>query len=73
MPTRPVERLPEVTLGRRRGSGRALQQKKLALDAQQFGNYPAFFGALGADDRLLDHGEPVGDLPGMAQGLCHLT
>src|SRR5258705_14007226 len=31
--TGPVERLPEVILGRRRGSGLALQQQKLALDA----------------------------------------
>ena len=64
MPARPVERLPEVILGRRRGSGRALQQKQLALDAQQLGNYPAFFGVLGADDRLIDRGESLGDLAG---------
>ena len=68
---RPVERLPEVILGRCRGSGRALQQQKLALDAQQLGSCPAFFAALGADERLLDRGDPVGDLPGTAQGLCH--
>jgi hypothetical protein len=55
----------------RRGSGRALQQKKLALDAQQLGNSPTFFGGLGADDRLLDRGEPVGDLPATPQGLRH--
>ena len=71
LPARPVERLPEVILGRCRGSGRALQQKKLALDAQQLGDRPAFFGALGARDRLLDRGEPVGDLPGTAQSFCH--
>src|SRR4029077_13679298 len=33
LPARPVEGLPEMTLGRRRGSRRALQQNKLALDA----------------------------------------
>ena len=71
LPARPVERLPEVILGRRRGSGSALQQQKLALDAQQLGNYSVFFAALGADDRLLDHDEPVGDLPGTTQRLCH--
>ena len=71
LPARPVERLSEVTLGRRRGSRRVLHQKKLALDAQQLGSCPAFFGALGADDRLLDRGEPVVDLPGTTQGLCH--
>jgi putative ABC transport system substrate-binding protein len=32
---------------------------------------PAFSAALGAADRLLDRGEPVGDLPGTAQRLCH--
>jgi hypothetical protein len=45
LPARPVERLPEVILGHRRGSGCALQQKQLAFDAQQLGNRPAFFGA----------------------------
>jgi len=54
LPARPTERLLLVIFGRRRGSGRTLQQKKLALDAQQFGNYPAFFAALGAHDCLLD-------------------
>jgi hypothetical protein len=43
---RPVERLPEVALGRRRGSGLALQQQKLALDAQQLGREPACRGML---------------------------
>ncbi len=46
MPARPVERLPEVILGHRRGSGCALQQKQLAFDAQQLGNRPAFFAVL---------------------------
>ena len=41
MPARPVERLPEVILGHRRGSGCALKQKQLAFDAQQLGNRPA--------------------------------
>jgi CheY-like chemotaxis protein len=68
LPARPVERLPEVILGHRRGSGCALQQKQLAFDAQQLGNRPAFFGALRACVRLLDHDEPVGDLPGTARG-----
>ena len=68
MPARPVERLPEVILGHHRGSGCALQQKQLAFDAQQLGNRPAFFGALRACVRLLDHDEPVGDLPGTARG-----
>src|SRR5271167_4549862 len=54
LPARPVERLSEVTLGRRCGSRRALRQKKLALDAQQLGSCPAFFALLGAGDCLLD-------------------
>jgi hypothetical protein len=62
---RAVERSPEVILGRR-GSGRALQQQKLAPDAHQLGHCPALFGALGLFDRLLDRSEPVGDLPGTA-------
>src|ERR1700738_1989492 len=71
LPVRPVERLPQVTLGRRRGFGRVLQQNELALDAQQLGDWPAFFGALGSQDRLLDRGEPVGNLPGPAPSLGH--
>jgi hypothetical protein len=31
------------------------------------------FGALGARDRLLDRGEPVGVLPGAAQSVRHQT
>ena len=68
LPARPIERLPEVILGHHRGSGRALQQNQLAFDAQQLGNRPAFFGALRACVRLLDHDEPVGNLPGTARG-----
>jgi hypothetical protein len=70
---RPVERLPEVVLGGRGGSLRILQKTKLALDAQQLGNQPAFFGAFGSLDRLLNRGESVGDLPGTAQGFGHLA
>ena len=54
LPAHPIERLPEVILGHRRGSGCALQQKRLAFDAQQVGNRPAFFGALRACVRLLE-------------------
>jgi hypothetical protein len=68
LPARRLERLPEMILGRHRGSGCALQQKQLAFDAQQLGNRPAFFGALRTCVRLLDHDEPVGDLPGTARG-----
>ena len=65
---RPVERLPEVTFGRRRRSGLTPQQQQLAAVAEQLGNQPAFFGVLGAHDRLLYRGKPVGDLPGMTRG-----
>jgi len=67
----PVKRLPEVLLDCLRGSGRALQQEKLALDARQFGNQPVFFALLGSRDRFLDHGESLGDLPGAGQGFRH--
>jgi hypothetical protein len=33
----PVERLPKAILGRRLSAGSALQQKKLALNAQKLG------------------------------------
>ena len=62
-----------MIFGRRRGSGRALQQKKLALDAQQLGKNEAAFGLLARGDRLLDNGEPIGDLPGAAQGFGCLS
>ena len=39
---RAVELLPEVNLGCRRSSGRALRQNEIALDAQQLGHQPAF-------------------------------
>jgi len=68
---RPVDCLPEETLGRCGRSGSALQQNKLAFDPQQLSNCPAFFAPLGADDRLLYRGEPICDLPGSAQSLCH--
>ena len=37
LPARPIERLPEEILRRFRGCRSALQQKKLALEAQQLG------------------------------------
>jgi hypothetical protein len=52
-PARPIERLPEMILGRRRRSKCALQQEELALDAQELGDYPAFFGSLGPCQPLL--------------------
>jgi hypothetical protein len=41
LPPCPTQRLPVVIFGRRRGSGRALQQQKLAPDAQQLCYCPA--------------------------------
>jgi len=63
LPARPTERLPVMIFGRRRGPGRALQQKKLAFDAQQLGNTPAVFIALGSRQRLVDCCESLGNLP----------
>jgi hypothetical protein len=65
--------LPEVTFGRGGGSGRTVQQQKLALDAQQLGDCPAIFGAIGPCQRLLDRGKSLRDLAGTAQGFPHLT
>src|SRR6266851_9156408 len=44
LPSRRVERLPEVILHRFCGSGSALQQMKLAFDTQQLGCKPASLG-----------------------------
>src|SRR5580692_3819640 len=60
---RRTERLLVVIFGRRRGSGSLLQQKKLASDAQQLGNAPAVFIALGSRQRLVDCFEPLSNLP----------
>jgi hypothetical protein len=62
-----------MVLSHRRGCGGTLRQKKLALDAQQLGHPPAFFGVLGAVDRFIDRGKSRGDLAGTAQGFCHHT
>ena len=62
-----------MILGRRRGPARALQQKKLALDAQQLGKNETAFGLLARGDRLLDNGQPIGDIPSAAQGLSRLS
>ena len=70
MLARPIERLPEDILHRFRGSGSALQQKKLAFDTQQLGCEPA---SLGPVDASLDRCQPVGDPSRMAQGFRHLT
>jgi hypothetical protein len=53
-----------MTLGRRCGCARALQQKELALDPEQLGNEPMFFALLGSRDCLIHRGKPFGDLPG---------
>src|SRR6266542_1096114 len=68
--SRPIERPPEDILYRFRGSGSALQQKKLAFDTQQLGCEPAFWGSVEAS---LDRCNPVGEPPHLAQGFRHLT
>ena len=73
MAARPTERLLVVIFGRRRGSGSSLQQKKLAFDAQQVGNAPAAFIALGSRERLVDCFESLGNLPGPAEPFCQLA
>jgi hypothetical protein len=60
---RPTERLVVVIFGRRGGSGSSLQQQKLAFDAQQLGNAPAVFIALGSRQRLVDCFESLSYLP----------
>jgi len=70
---RPTERLPVVIFGRRRGSGSSLPQKKLAFDAQQLGNAPAVFIALGSRQRLLDGCEFPSNLPGPTKPFCQLA
>ena len=50
----PVERLPEVILGRNGCVRSILQQQKLAFDTKQFGHVPAPFAALRSCQRLAD-------------------
>jgi hypothetical protein len=60
LPTRPVERLQKVLLGRRRGLRRTLLQDEFALDAQQLGDAPSLLVALGSRQRLVDDRYPFG-------------
>src|ERR1700730_15344994 len=73
LPARPTERLLVVIFGRRRGYESSLQQKKLAFDAQQFGNGPAFFIAPGSRERLVDCFESLSNLPGPTKPFCQLA
>ena len=73
MPARPIERLLVVIFGHRGGSGSSLQQKKLAFDAQQLGNAPAVFIALGSRERLVDCFESLSNLPGTTKPFCQLA
>src|ERR1700730_220471 len=70
---RPTERLLVVIFGRRRGSESSLQQKKLAFGAQQVGNAPAAFIALGSRERLVDCFESLSNLPGPTKPFCQLA
>src|SRR3984893_12813991 len=73
LPARPTERLLVVIFGRRRGSESLLQQKKLAPEAQQLGNAPAFFVAVGLRQRLVDCFESLSNLHGMTKPFCQLA
>jgi hypothetical protein len=73
LPARPTERLLVVIFGRRRSSGSSLQQKKLAFDAQQVGDAPAVFIALGSRQRLVDCVQSLSDLPGASKPFCKLA
>lgn len=73
LPARAAERLPKIILGRRGGSLCALQQKQLALDAQQLRNQPTFFSALDLFERLLDNCKSLRDFAGIPQGTCQCS
>src|SRR5262249_22661874 len=67
---RPIQRLSEEVLRRLRDCRSALQQEEFALEAQQLGRDPAFFGPL---DSCFDQRERLGDPPGVSQGRRQLT
>jgi hypothetical protein len=69
----PSRTLAGNVLGCNRRSGRALQHQELTLNAEQLDDQPAFFGALGQCQRLLDYGKSVGDVPGTAHGFRDLA
>ena len=73
LPARPVERLPKATLGLCRSTLGAPQQKALALEAQQLGRQPAFFGLLGSLDRLIELGKSLRDLAGTGRAVVRLA
>jgi hypothetical protein len=62
-----------MIFGRCRGSGYSLQQQKLAFDAQQLGNAPTVFIALGSRQRLVDCFESLSNLPGMTKPFRQLA
>ena len=62
-----------MILGRRRDSGHTLQQNKFTLNAQQLGNAPAFFIALGSRERFVYCLQSLGNLPGTTKPFCQLA
>ena len=70
LPARPVERPSKLVL-RRRTTGRALHQQKLALDAQQLRYIPEFLASLTAGKRIVDGFEPELDLTRCAEASRH--
>ena len=64
---RHVERLMEALLGGR-GRGRSSsQEEQLPLRAEQLRKMPSLFPLLRARQRLVDHTQPLGNLPGTAE------
>jgi hypothetical protein len=67
LPVRPVEGVQEVILGHHGGLRCALQEDKLALDAQQLSQAPTLLVALGSCQRIVHGHQSLGDLPSIGQ------
>jgi hypothetical protein len=62
-----------MILGHPREIRPALLKNKIAFDAQQLGNAPARFRALGSHKSFLNRNETLGHLFRMARGFCERT
>jgi len=62
-----VKCLLEAGLGSRDGARYPPQQKQLTLRAEQLREIPSLFLLLRARQRLVDHTQPLGNLPGTAE------
>ena len=70
LPPRQVDRLVEALLGSSDMLSAGLAEQKFAPDALELGPVPEVVAALAADQRIVGDGEPLRDIPGVAEAGC---